>query len=117
MERTANGFFSNIWEEAMRRKRESVEDENTRNKEVRVELKYCERCGGLWLRECGTGEVYCGNCQAQVADLPIPKKKPQRVGLPVRRSSLIEDYSFKKGNDDLQNDDSLDFEAAAGGVA
>jgi hypothetical protein len=126
VEQTTNGFFALSFfthlEEAMRRKRESGEEENTKNQEVRVELKYCERCGGLWLRECGTGAVYCGNCREQVADLPIPKKKPQRVGLPVRRSSLVEDYSFKNENDDLQNDDlqnddSLDFEAAAGGVA
>jgi Zn-finger nucleic acid-binding protein len=95
----------------MKRKRVSGEDENTRRKEVRVELKYCERCGGLWLRECGTGEVYCGTCRAQVADLPIPKKKPQRVGLPVKRSSMVEDYKFKNGKDD-----SPDLEAA-GGVA
>ena len=100
----------------MRRKRESDESENTKTKEVRVELKYCERCGGLWVRECGAGEVYCGNCRAQVADLPIPKKKPHRVGLPVRRSSLVENYACKNGNDDLRDDDSLDFEAA-GGVA
>jgi hypothetical protein len=113
MEQTANSLFSNIWEEAMRRSHESGEDENTKNKnsEVRVELKYCERCGGLWVRECGTGEVYCGRCLAQIADLPIPKKKPHHVGLPVRQSSLVEDYEFKNGVDD-----SSDFEAA-GGVA
>jgi hypothetical protein len=104
-------FLFNHLGGAMKRKRESNQDENTKKEEVRVELKYCERCGGLWLRECGTGEVYCGNCRAQIADLPIPKKKPQRVGLPVRRSSLVEDCSFNG------NDDSLDFEAAAGGVA
>jgi hypothetical protein len=42
-------------------------------KEVGVELKYCEHCGGLWVRECGAG-VYCKNCQATVAELPAPKK-------------------------------------------
>jgi hypothetical protein len=25
------------------------------NEVVRLELKYCERCGGLWVRECGAG--------------------------------------------------------------
>jgi hypothetical protein len=104
-------FLFTIWEDAMRRKRESGEDESAKRKEVRMELKYCERCGGLWLRECGTEEVYCGNCRAQVADLPIPKKKPHHVGLPVKRSSLVEEVSFENGNDD-----SLDLEAA-GGVA
>jgi hypothetical protein len=52
---------------------------------LRMELKYCEHCGGLWMRECGAGVVYCENCQPKVADLPLPKKKPSRVPkIPVR---------------------------------
>jgi ribosomal protein L37AE/L43A len=97
----------------MRRNRE-VGDKKNKNEEceVRMELKYCERCGGLWVRECGAGVVYCNGCQKKVADLPIPKKKPQRLTLPVRRQPLLNDYTVENGNDD-----SLDFEAAAGGVA
>jgi ribosomal protein L37AE/L43A len=57
---------------------------------VRVELKYCEHCGGLWVRESGAGVAYCSNCQPKIADLPIPKKKPGRVSLPVGRRSRIE---------------------------
>lgn len=79
-------------------------DENGKEM-VRVELKYCERCGGLWVRECGTG-VYCESCQRSVNELPIPKKKPQRVTLPVQRKTLVERYVK----------DELEFEAA-GGVA
>jgi ribosomal protein L37AE/L43A len=88
---------------------------NSRNEEteaVHLELKYCEHCGGLWLRECGAGVVYCGNCQAKVADLPIPKKKPQRVTLPVGRRPLVEDYEVEG----LEPGDA-DLEAAAGGAA
>jgi len=51
--------------------------------EVRVELKYCEHCGGLWVRERGTGVVYCERCQAQLEEMPKKKKKPGRVRLPV----------------------------------
>jgi len=29
---------------------------------IELELKYCERCGGLWLRICGSERVYCGAC-------------------------------------------------------
>lgn len=29
---------------------------------IEMELKYCERCGGLWLRTCGSERVYCGAC-------------------------------------------------------
>lgn len=35
-----------------------------------LELKYCERCGGLWLRLQGDPEVYCVNCRTQMAELP-----------------------------------------------
>lgn len=29
---------------------------------ILLELKYCERCGGLWLRNHGSDEVYCPTC-------------------------------------------------------
>jgi len=32
--------------------------------DVVLELKYCERCGGLWLRCPGDEESYCENCRA-----------------------------------------------------
>ena len=75
---------------------------------VRVELKYCEHCGGLWLRECGAGTVYCENCAAKVADLPIPKKKERGAALPVRPRAAVENY-----NESLEDRDMK----AAGGVA
>ena len=37
-----------------------------------VELKYCERCGGLWLRPQGECEVYCGSCRVHLAEMPRP---------------------------------------------
>ncbi len=36
---------------------------------VLLELKYCERCGGLWLRPQGCDEVLCGSCSAQLNKL------------------------------------------------
>jgi hypothetical protein len=62
---------------------------------VRVELKYCEHCGGLFVRECGAGVVYCNTCQPKVADLPIPKKRPSYVKLPVRRPALVDEYEVE----------------------
>ena len=38
--------------------------------ESQFELKYCERCGGLWLRPVGGGQVYCVVCARQMAELP-----------------------------------------------
>ena len=43
-----------------------------------LELKYCERCGALWLRVKGCDEVYCGPCVPKMAEFP-------RSGLPRAR--------------------------------
>jgi ribosomal protein L37AE/L43A len=75
---------------------------------VRMELKYCEHCGGLWVREGGAG-VYCERCEAKVAELPAPKKRSGRVMLPVQRPTVV----GKCGAELAEN---LDLEAA-GGVA
>jgi len=84
--------------------------EANENEPVRMELKYCEHCGGLWVREPGAG-VVCGKCQAKVADLPIPKKKLAKVRLPVRPRTAVEEFQ-----QEIENADELDFKAA-GGVA
>ncbi|MFY9560493.1 MAG: hypothetical protein WAQ52_09695 [Terriglobales bacterium] len=46
-----------------------------RQDEVAVELKYCERCGGLWLRRQGQEVVYCGGCRAQMAALLCGRRR------------------------------------------
>jgi hypothetical protein len=38
--------------------------------ELSLELKYCERCGGLWLRPMGGDQVYCVACGRAMAELP-----------------------------------------------
>jgi hypothetical protein len=38
---------------------------------IQLELKYCERCGGLWLRLQGGGEIYCANCAYEEAEHPV----------------------------------------------
>jgi len=73
---------------------------------VRMELKYCEHCGGLWVREGGAG-VYCERCAPKVADLPTPRPFPNRakkVTLPSAKETVLRDCAFE----DLE---------AAGGVA
>jgi hypothetical protein len=89
----------------------SRSDESGKKGSVGVELKYCEHCGGLFVREKGAGMVYCEMCQPKVADLPIPKRKrPARLQLPVGRRALVEEYRAEVDFDvnDLE---------AAGGVA
>jgi Zn-finger nucleic acid-binding protein len=51
---------------------------------IEVELKYCERCGGLWLRLQGSDKVYCADCEPAVADLP-------KAGLKRPGSSVSQD--------------------------
>lgn len=36
-----------------------------RSGEIIIELKYCERCGGLWFREAGSNANLCGPCANQ----------------------------------------------------
>jgi len=49
---------------------------------IQLELKYCERCGGLWLRLQGISEVYCASCRPHVQDLPAPRRIATRPRLP-----------------------------------
>ena len=93
-------------------------NEDTKN-QTRMELKYCEHCGGLYVRECGAA-AYCANCQGKVDELPLPKKRPGRLMLPVGRRSLLDrlrDEERLRDRDRWRNaasDDENEFEAAGG---
>ena len=81
----------------------------SKTQEARVELKYCEHCGGLWVREPGTG-VYCAKCEPKVADLPVPKKRAGRMLLPQRERAVADEIRSEI------REEVLDLEAV-GGVA
>lgn len=34
---------------------------------IQLELKYCERCGGLWLRPGGSDLIFCRRCARNLA--------------------------------------------------
>lgn len=36
---------------------------------IQLELKYCERCGGLWLRPKGSEIIFCAGCARAMASL------------------------------------------------
>lgn len=36
---------------------------------IQLELKYCERCGGLWLRPTGSDLVFCAPCALVLSGL------------------------------------------------
>jgi Zn-finger nucleic acid-binding protein len=54
--------------------------------EIQVELKYCERCGGLWLRPRGTNGVYCTSCRLRLAAMPNPGEAPPRKARSRRKA-------------------------------
>ena len=80
------------------------------NNEIRVELKYCERCGSLGVRDCDGTQVYCNDCLPKLAELPAPRRARSSPQLPIGRRAFIDDEL------DFIDLDELDLEAA-GGVA
>ena len=50
----------------------------------KVELKFCECCGGLWLRREGTEQIYCRDCVPIMKQMAEPRKRTVvSEGLPV----------------------------------
>ncbi len=56
--------------------------------EIQVELKYCERCGGLWLRPRGADGVYCASCRGRLAAMPNPEEAPPREARRRRKARV-----------------------------
>ena len=56
--------------------------------EIQVELKYCERCGGLWLRPRGADGVYCASCRVRLAAMPNPEEAPPREARRRRKARV-----------------------------
>jgi hypothetical protein len=69
---------------------------------VHLELKYCELCGGLWLRTRGTEDVHCESCRAHLSVFPAPAGKAIRPRLPRMKIGTIEGSQLlvccKEGN-------------------
>jgi Zn-finger nucleic acid-binding protein len=88
--------------------------ENSAN-ESSLELKYCERCGGLWLRPTGGGQVYCVACAQAMGELPPASY--QRKGVGSARMPQGPRWGMDDG-DDESYEKYRDFDLnAAGGVA
>jgi hypothetical protein len=84
--------------------------ESNSARELIFELKYCERCGGLWLRPTGGGQIYCRACSCALGDLPPVSHQPGRnPQMPQGPRWGMDDIDYDKyGN--------FDFDAP-GGVA
>ena len=50
---------------------------------VQLELKYCERCGGLWLRRRGVDDVYCASCVGEMPEFRMLRRFKHRRTAPV----------------------------------
>jgi hypothetical protein len=83
--------------------------ENRSVNELRFELKYCERCGGLWLRPVGGGQIYCVSCGSEMAQLPQPSRKLETTKVPQGPQWGVDD----SGLDGYEEGDGL----GVGGVA
>jgi Zn-finger nucleic acid-binding protein len=74
--------------------------------EIQVELKYCERCGGLWLRPRGTDGVYCSSCRVRLEAMPNPGEAPPRKARSRRKARARERGVQREG---AQNPDRIEF--------
>ena len=84
--------------------------------ELRFELKYCERCGGLWLRPVGGGQVYCAMCASEMAQLPSGSCERETARIPQGPRWGM-GRGDPEGYEDYDEwDDELDLDAT-GGVA
>jgi hypothetical protein len=82
--------------------------------ELQFELKYCERCGGLWLRPAGGGQVYCVACGREMAKLPaVSCDRKEAANVPQGPVRWNVDYS---DFEDCEVYEGLDLDAP-GGVA
>jgi Zn-finger nucleic acid-binding protein len=67
------------------------------NGSVQMELKYCERCGGLWLRPTDSDLIFCAACSVVMAGLaPNSRFFAQRrpaLRLPGRRGAPVSFWS------------------------
>ena len=71
---------------------------------VAVELKYCERCGELWLRRVGEEEVYCAPCIPKLMELPAVCKLRRVTALPIAEDLQVEGRIEQLGHDDSSSD-------------
>ena len=51
---------------------------------IQLELKYCERCGALWLRLRGAQQIYCAPVRPGGAGLAHPAQSDQPAA-PARK--------------------------------
>lgn len=54
---------------------------------IELELKYCERCGGLWVRSQRNAQVYCRHCIQEIAMMAPATRRRANARLPANDCS------------------------------
>jgi hypothetical protein len=91
--------------------RDKKKEDSGRADELQFELKYCERCGGLWLRPVGGGQVYCVACAGQMAELPQASRELGRATMQQGPRWGVDHCDYDEDGDGV---DELDLDAAVG---
>jgi hypothetical protein len=86
--------------------------ESSAANELQFELKYCERCGSLWLRPAGGGQIYCVACGRAMGELPPASRKAGAARVPQGPRWGADEDEFEG----LEEYDGYDLDAP-GGVA
>ncbi|MCU1303039.1 MAG: hypothetical protein JWQ87_3323 [Candidatus Sulfotelmatobacter sp.] len=81
-------------------------------KDLQLELKYCERCGGLWLRPVGGKQIYCAGCAREMAQLPPASTEPETA-----RMCQGPRWGTHQDGDEMYEDDEEKYLDAAGDLA
>ncbi len=80
--------------------------------QIQLELKYCERCGGLFLRPRADEKVYCEECTAHLEAIPHRAEPPTHKSRGARLATAP-----KSGRRDLRGVAQIHYmEAVAGEV-
>lgn len=82
--------------------------------ELCLELKYCERCGGLWLRPVGSGQMFCARCAGEMAEPPARPQELTYPKLPRGRRPLLDEN--EDGNLEARGVDTRINNTSVGGV-
>lgn len=65
---------------------------------IQLELKYCERCGGLWLRPKGSELVFCAACARVMAGvLPVWERGLEKLKI-ANRTGAKDAFWSEGGN-------------------
>ncbi len=86
--------------------------EGSSGTELQFELKYCERCGALWMRPVGGEQVYCVACAEAMGELPAASHRAETAKMP----HCLRWGAYDEGVENEEERNGLDLDGP-GGVA